>query len=183
MNHPSTLRLAIQQKKMLNSLMKTTNKKDVYHRYLTVLRKSEGRTYLEIAIENGVSSRSVQRWIAAYLNKGIDGLRNKKPGGAKFRITDEDKEIILSALFNDPHIFGYLRNTWSLRSLARCLTDELGIPISFKHLQRITKEMGIRCKRPKLELLHGPDYEEGKARVENYKQIASALKKKSDASI
>ena len=62
----------------------------------------------------------------------------------------------------DPHIFGYLRNTWSLRSLARCLTDELGISISFKHLQRITKDMGIRCKRPKLELLHGPDYEEGK---------------------
>ena len=42
----------------------------------------------------------------------------------------------------------------SLRSLARCLTDEFGISISFKHLQRITKDMGIRCKRPKLELLH-----------------------------
>jgi hypothetical protein len=58
------------------------------------------------------------------------------------RITDEDKEIILSALFNDPHLFGYLRNTWSLRSLSRCLTDELDIPISFKHLQRLTKDLG-----------------------------------------
>ena len=38
--------------------------------------------------------------------------------------------------------------------------------------------MGIRCKRPKLELLHGPDYEEGKERVEDYKRVASALKKK-----
>src|SRR5215831_1967501 len=81
-------------------------------------------------------------------------------------------------LFNDPHIFGYLRNTWSLRSLAKCLTDELDIPISFKHVQRITKDLGVRCKRPKLELLHGEDYEEGKERVENYKQIASALKKR-----
>ena len=70
-------------------------------------------------------------------------------------------------LFDHPHIFGYLRNTWSIRSLARCLTDEIGIPISFKHLQRITKDMGIRWKRPKLELLHGPDYEEGKDRVED----------------
>ena len=81
-------------------------------------------------------------------------------------------------LFNDPHIFGYLRNTWSLRSLARSLTDELGIPISFKHLQRITKDLRVRCKRPKLELLHGEDYEEGKEKVKNYKQIASALKKR-----
>jgi hypothetical protein len=75
-------------------------------------------------------------------------------------------------------LFGYLRNTWSLGSLAKCLTDELGVPISFKHLQRIIKDLGIQCKRPKLELLHGEDYKEGRERVENHKQIASALKKK-----
>ena len=70
-----------------------------------------------------------------------------------------------------------------LRSLARCLTDELDIPISFKHLQRITKDMGIRCKRPKLELLHGYDYQEGRKRVEDYKRVTSTLKKRSDVSI
>ena len=52
------------------------------------------------------------------------------------------------------------------------------MPISFKHLQRILKDMGIRCKRPKLELEHGPDYDEGKKKVKNYKQIALALKKR-----
>ena len=158
--------------------MKNTGNKKEYRRLLTILQKGECRTFEDIANEHGVSSRSVQRWVTAYIQRGIDGVKMNKPGGTKSSITDEDKEIILSALFNDPHMFGYLRNTWSLRSLARCLTDELGIPISFKHLQRITKDMGIRCKRPKLELLHGEDYEEGKERVENYKQIASALKKR-----
>ncbi|MFZ0510023.1 MAG: hypothetical protein WAM14_00325, partial [Candidatus Nitrosopolaris sp.] len=43
---------------------------------------------------------------------------------------------------------------------------------------RITKDLGIQCKRPKLELLHGNDYEQGKEQVENYKHVASALKKK-----
>src|SRR5689334_9892423 len=87
-------------------------------------------------------------------------------------------EIILSVLFNDPHIFGYLRNKWSLRSLANCLTHALDIQISFKHLQRITRDLGVRCKRPKPELLHGKAYEEGKERVENYKHVATALKKR-----
>jgi hypothetical protein len=32
--------------------------------------------------------------------------------------------------------------------------------------------LGIRCKRPKLELLHGEDYKEGKRRVEDYKHVA-----------
>jgi transposase len=158
--------------------MSNTNNKKEYRRLLAILQKAEGRTFEDIANEHGVSNRSVQRWVAAYIQSGIDGVKIKKTGGLKSGITDEDREIIISALFNDPHIFGYLRNTWSLRSLARCLTDELDIPVSFKHLQRITKDMGIRCKRPKLELLHGPDYKEGKERVENYKHAATALKKR-----
>jgi transposase len=102
----------------------------------------------------------------------------KKTRSTKSRITDENREIILSVLFNDPNIFGYIRNTWSLRSLAKCITEEFHIQISFRHLQMILKDMGIRCKRPKLELEHGPDYDEGKKQVQNYKQIASALKKR-----
>ncbi|MGB8025615.1 MAG: hypothetical protein WCF06_15025 [Nitrososphaeraceae archaeon] len=46
------------------------------------------------------------------------------------------------------------------------MLGSIGIPISFKHLQRITKDLGIRCKRPKLEMLHGNDYEEGKEKVD-----------------
>jgi transposase len=177
-NHPSKLKLTIVQKNKLKSFMKNASNKKEYRRLLAILQKAEGRTFEDIANEHGVSSRSVQRWVAAYIRSGIDGVKIKKPGGSKSGITDEDREVILSALFNDPRLFGYLRNTWSLRSLARCLTDELDIPISFKHLQRITRDLGVRCKRPKLELLHGEDYEEGKERVENYKQIASALKKR-----
>ena len=159
--------------------MRNTNNKKEYRRLLAILQKAEGRTFEDIANEHGVNSRSVQRWVTAYIQGGIDEVKMKKPGGSKSGITDKDREIIISALFNDPHIFGYLRNTWSLRSLAKCLTNELGIPISFKHLQRITKDLGVRCKRPKLELLHeGEDYEEGKKRMQNYKQVASALKKR-----
>jgi transposase len=177
--HASKLNLSRGQKTRLESLTNNTTTKKEYRRVLAILQKSEGRSYEDIGHEYGVNIRSVQRWVAAFIHGGIEELKIKKrPRGLNSRITDENREIILSALFNDPHLFGYLRNTWSLRSLARCLTDELDIPISFKHLQRITKDMGIRCKRPKLELLHGEDYEQGKKRVDNYKHVASALKKR-----
>jgi hypothetical protein len=43
---------------------------------------------------------------------GAKGLEIKiKTGSTKSRITDEDREIMLSVLYNDPHIFGYIRNT------------------------------------------------------------------------
>jgi transposase len=158
--------------------MKKTNDKKEYRRAQAVLEKAEGKTHKAIAKEHNVNERTTQRWIATYIKKRTEGLQICRNIRFKSSITNEDKEIILSALFNDPHLFGYLRNTWSLRSLAKCLTNELGVPISFKHLQRITKDLGIHCKKPKLELLHGEDYEEGKERVENYKQVASALKKR-----
>lgn len=178
MYYVSKLNLTTAQKNSITSLMKNTPDKKHYRRLLAVLQKSNGRTFEDIAKEHGVSIRTVQRWIPAYIQMGTKGLEIRKPGGTKSRITDEDREIMLSALFNDPKIFGYIRNTWSLRSLAKCLTEELDIPISFRHLQRILKDMGIRCKRPKLELEHGADYEEGKKKVKNYKQVASALKKR-----
>lgn len=175
----SKLYLTIEQKNSLKSLMKNTTDKRQYRRLLAILQKSNnGRTFKDIAKEHVVSIRSVQRWVFAYLENGTTGLKIKKTGSSQSRITDENKEVMLSVLFNDPNLFGYVRNTWSLRSLAKCLTEELDIPISFKHLQRILKDMGIRCKRPKLELEHGPDYDDGKKKVKNYKQIASALKKR-----
>jgi len=46
-----------------------------YRRLLAILQKAEGRTFEDIANEHGVSTRSVQRWIAAYIQSGIDGVK------------------------------------------------------------------------------------------------------------
>ena len=123
--------------------MKNTKEKKNYRRLLAVIQKNNGRTFEDIAKEHGVSIRTVQRWILAYLKTGIKGLEIKKTGGTKFRITDEGREIMLSVLFNNLNIFGYIRNTWSLRSLAKCLTEELGIPINqFQTSPEDTKRYG-----------------------------------------
>ena len=105
-----TLKLTIGQRNGLKSFMKETNDKKEYRRAQAVLEKSEGKTHKAIAKEHGVDERTTQRWIAAYIKKGIEGLQICRNSRSKSSITDEDKEIILSALFNDPHLFGYLRS-------------------------------------------------------------------------
>src|SRR6476620_11395452 len=96
---------------------KTSDKKE-YRRAVAVLQKADGKTYDYIAREQRVHIRTAKKWIIGdYIRNGIEGLKiRKNHAGRKPRITDEDREVILSALFNDPHLFGYLRNTWSLRS-------------------------------------------------------------------
>ena len=78
--------------------MKNTGNKKEYRRLLAILQKSEGRTYEDIANEHGVSSRSVQRWVAAYIQDGIDGVKMKKPGGTKSGITDENRDYSISII-------------------------------------------------------------------------------------
>ena len=114
MNHSSNLRLVIGQKNSSKSFIKTTHNKKQYRRLVAILQKVKGRTYQDIANEHGVSSRSVQRWVVGFSAEALE-IKLKKPGGLKSSITSEDKEIILSVLFNDPHIFGYIRNTWKLK--------------------------------------------------------------------
>ena len=64
--------------------MRNTNNKKEYRRLLAILQKVEGTSYEDIANEHEVNSRSVQRWVVAYIKKGIeDGVRVKKPGGLK----------------------------------------------------------------------------------------------------
>ena len=68
MYHVSKLNLTTAQKNSLKSLMKnTTTDKRHYRRLLAVIQKSNGRTFADIAKEHGVSIRTVQRWISAYL--------------------------------------------------------------------------------------------------------------------
>jgi len=95
--------------------MKTTHNKKQYRRLLAIFQKVKNRTYEDIANEHGVSSRSVQGWVAAYIHGGIDEVKLKKPGGLKSSITSEDREIILSVLYNDPHIFGYPQEHMELK--------------------------------------------------------------------
>ena len=61
--------------------MKDTDNKKEYRRLLALLQKGQGGTYEDIAKEHGVSSRSVQRWAAAYIQGGIDEVKIKKTGG------------------------------------------------------------------------------------------------------
>ena len=80
------------------------------------LQKADGKTYDYTAREHRVQIITTKKLIGDYIKEGIEGLKISKNHGdrRKPRITDESREMILSVLFNDPHIFGYLRNKWSL---------------------------------------------------------------------
>ena len=54
--------------------MRNTNNKKEYRRLLAILQKVEGRYYVDIANEHGVTAGLYKR-ASAYIKKGIDGVR------------------------------------------------------------------------------------------------------------
>ena len=94
-------------------------------------------------------------------------------------ITQEQKKIITEIALKSPTAFGYLKNEWSVRLLARHLTKELGIKISKTHVWEILHDLGIVYKRPKAVVKSpDPDYEEKAVKLRGFKKVASTLEKK-----
>jgi len=56
--------------------------------------------------------------------------------------SDKNKERIKGIISKSPRIFGYLKNTWSIRLLATYLTTILGMNVSPMQ-RRIVHDLGI----------------------------------------
>jgi transposase len=166
--------------------MKSTRDKEEYRRASAIKQKMEGIPYRTIARNVGVNYRNVYDWINNYRKYGFDGIRNKRKNGGRKPVisSDKNKETIKDIVLNkSPKTFGYLKNTWSIRLLATYLSSLLEMNVSPMQTWRIIHDMGIVCKRPKLELEKGTDYEEKKNNIDRYKKVSSVLLKKDSTRI
>jgi transposase len=181
------LKLSDTQKKELIRFMKSTRDKEEYRRASAIKQKMEGIPYRTIARNVGVNYRNVYDWINNYRKYGLDGIRNKRKNGGRKPVisSDKNKETIkdIVVLNKSPKTFGYLKNTWSIRLLATYLSSLLEMNVSPMQTWRIIHDMGIVCKRPKLELEKGTDYEEKKNNIDRYKKVSSVLLKKDSTRI
>lgn len=178
-NRIRRIELSEAERRALLDLMKSTRSKREYREASAILEKAEGLTYEAIAEKHGVHRETVKRWVKAYVRHGLQGLRDKPHPGRPSGYTEAQRRRIVELALKSPRLFGYLRNGWNVRLLARHLTKEAGIKISKSHVWRILHEADIVHKRPKATVRsRDPDYERKAAKVSAYKRIAPALEKR-----
>lgn len=134
---------------------------------------SRNRPHQDIASDLAITPRTVQRWLNAYLERGLDGLRPRKAKGAPAKIpallADEVKRWVIEG----PAQQGLDRANWTHEELADHLLKAKGIRTSRAAVGRFCRKLGIRLYRPTYRYLRGkPDQQ---ARAE---QDIAALKKK-----
>jgi transposase len=131
-----------------------------------------GRKHPDIATDTGTSSRSVQRWLNAYLDRGLDGLQPRKALGAKPKLTPDLAPVLRQWVIDGPAKQGLDRANWTYAELADHLYKTRGLRISRSALHAFGSKHGIRPYRPTYRFLRGDPVKQATARDE-----LAALKK------
>jgi transposase len=134
---------------------------------------SHDRPHQQIAHDLAITPRTVQRWLNAYLDRGLDGLRPRKARGAAGKIPAALADELRRWVIDGPAAQGLDRAGWTHEELADHLKKTKGIQTSRSAVQRFCAKIDIRLYRPTYRYLRGNPDKQAQA-----KQEIAELKKK-----
>jgi transposase len=114
-----------------------------------------GRPHQDIAADLGITPRTVQRWLNAYLQRGLDGLTPRKAKGQTPAIPARLAPEIRRWVIEGPAGQGLDRANWTHAELADQLFKAHGVRTSRSAMQRFCRQHGIRPYRPTYRHLRG----------------------------
>jgi transposase len=156
----------------LEQALRTSDNPRLRHRALAVLMAHRGRPHPQIAQDLAVNQRTLQRWLNAYNNGGLDALVPRKAKGATPRLTAELAPVLRQWVIDGPAKQGLDRANWTHAELADHLFKTKGIAVKKSAMQAFCRKHEIRPYRPSYRFLRGDPDKQAEAKVE-----LAALKK------
>lgn len=157
----------------LQRTFRTTADRRLRDRMQIVLLAQRGRPHQDIAADLAISTRSVQRWLNAYLERGLDGLQPRQAPGAKPKLTADLAPLLQQWVIDGPVKQGLDRANWTYAELADHLYKARGVRVQKSAMQRFCSQHDIRPYRPTYRFLRGDPVKQAAARED-----LAALKKK-----
>lgn len=122
---------------MISAALAGSESACLMHRLDCVLLVFEGRSLREVADWFGVGKRSVQRWVHAVYERGLDGLRDHRKGGRPSKLTCEREQAVRRDLQVTPGVCGYPGLQWTGKRLAMHLDKRYAVEVSVRTCQRM----------------------------------------------
>lgn len=148
----------------LDALFHSTEDIKFRVRLQIVLMAHRGRPRQDIATDLGVHRKTVTRWINAYCDRGLDGLRLGKAKGTPGKIPKSLAAEIRQWVIEGPAEQGLDRANWTHEELADHLLKTQGIRTSRSAVQRFCSAIDIRLYRPTYRYLRGNPDKQAKAK-------------------
>jgi transposase len=163
----------------LEQAFRTAEDRKLRDRLQIVLLAQRGRKHQDIATDLCINRRSVQRWLNAYLERGLDGLLPRKARGAAGKIPADLADEIRQWVIEGPAKQGLDRANWAHAELADHLLKTHGIRTSRSAMHRFCSRIDIRPYRPTYRFLRGDPDKQAQAKED----IAALKKKRRQASL
>jgi transposase len=161
----------------LEQRFRSTDDRKLRDRLQIILLAQRGRPHQDIAADLCINRRSVQRWLNAYCERGLEGLTPRKATGAPAKIPAALAAEVRRWVIEGPAKQGLDRANWTYEELADHLYKTRGIKTSRSAMHRFCSKIDIRPYRPTYRFLRGDPVKQAKARED----LAELKKKRRQA--
>lgn len=158
------IHLSTSQRASLERAFRTTTDRKLRDRAPIVRLADRGRPHQDIAADLGVSTRTVQRWLHAYLDRGLPGLRPRTAPGAAPKLTPDLGPVLRRWVRGGPAKQGLDRANWTSAELADHLFKTRGIRVGRSAMPVFCHQHDIRPYRPTDRFLRGDPIQQATAR-------------------
>src|SRR4051794_20493424 len=149
-------------RRLEQAFLQTTDRK-LRDRLQVVRLAHRGRPHHDIAADLGISTRTVQNWLNAYLKGGIAALQPGKAKGQAPAIPAHLAPVIRRWVIDGTAAQGLDRANWTHAELADHLRKTHGVTASRSAMQRFCRHHEIRPYRPTYRLLRGDPAKQAEA--------------------
>jgi len=164
--------LTARQVEELEGLFAGAGDRRLRDRAQIVLMAHRGRPHGQIASDVGVATRTVQRWLNAYCDRGAAGLAPRKAPGAAPLVPESLAGEVRRWVIEGPAACGLDRANWTYEDLAARLRRVHGVRARRTAVREFCRRHGIRPYRPSYRFLRGDPAKQREAASE-----LAALKK------
>jgi len=150
----------------LEHALRASDDPELRIRVQIVLMAHRGRPRGQIACDAGTSRSSVRRWLNAYLGRGLDALRPRKPGQPHPELTGDLAPVPRGWVIGGPQAQGLGRANRTHAELAGHLFRTRGVRVGKSAMQAFRRRHDIRPYRPTYRFLRGDPEKQAVARDE-----------------
>lgn len=118
-------------------------------RYLALVLMHEKHNCGEVAKTIKMSTRSVQLWVNAFNDGGLEGIIVNTPPGRPSRLSEEQKEELKRDVATHPRELGYKFSNWEGKHVSEHIKRKFNVSLKVRRCQYLLHELGFSLQRPR----------------------------------
>ena len=123
------------------------------YRFRAIKLRKKGWQVNHIAEAFGVNRRAVTRWFTTFRQHGSKALKSKKANGPEPKLSQEDRQHILSIIKNPAGDYGFETSLWTCKRLQQIIKEKIKKDMDVSNIWRWLRVWGLTSQIPDKEAI------------------------------